>query len=348
MDFVACIQKWQRHAGRHHLPWQGQAPYQVWLSEIMLQQTQVSTVLAYYDRFLQRFPTLASLAQASQDEVMPYWAGLGYYARARNLHACAQVVWQRYNGQFPSDPALLAQLPGIGQSTANAIASACFGVPSPILDGNVKRVFCRYFGITGYGTATEKALWAKAYALAAPYTHLDNYNQGLMDLGAMVCKRQQPRCEACPLREHCYAYRHQAQAQLPEKKPPRRKSLYACYLGIYTHAEQLWLEQRPNQGIWGGLWALPQWPHTQTLPKTAQKMATFSHAFTHYTLEITPVLMPTASLPIPSYGKGIQGTLSGQWHHWDQLPSLALATPIRQIIDGLLDSDLLRTQQTSA
>src|SRR5690606_35431280 len=205
------IVAWQRSHGRHGLPWQGtQDPYRIWLSEIMLQQTQVATVIPYYQRFLERFPDVAALAQATQDEVMPYWAGLGYYARARNLHRCAQEICQNWNGSFPPSADEIMQLPGIGRSTAAAIAAFAYGQRSPIMDGNVKRVFTRYFGIFGDPAvrATEKSLWETAQAVvdaAAPDLDMTAYTQGLMDLGSSHCARSRPDCPACPLAAHCYA-----------------------------------------------------------------------------------------------------------------------------------------------
>lgn len=300
LSFVKRIQTWQQQSGRHHLPWQNtHDAYRVWLSEIMLQQTQVRTVIPYYERFIKRFPTIADLAQVSQEEVMPYWAGLGYYARARNLHRCAQLVMQQHGGFFPQTPEELALLPGIGKSTANAIAAFCFNASTPIMDGNVKRVFSRFYGITGYGTAMEKQLWQQAYANVQGETEIGRYNQGLMDLGSMVCTRTKPSCTACPLQSDCYAYAHQAQAQFPEKKTKKAIPQRETFMLVIQRGQQILLQQRPAQGIWGGLLSLPELATQQevnhwlaTHPHvSALKMASFEHIFSHYRLLIHPILV---------------------------------------------------------
>ena len=226
-DFAGTVAEWQKRAGRHHLPWQGtHDAYKIWLSEIMLQQTQVGTVVAYYTRFLERFPTLRALALATQDEVMPFWAGLGYYARARNLHRCAQELLAQWDAQFPRRAEEIMQLPGIGRSTAAAIAAFAYGAREPIMDGNVKRVFTRYFGI--YGSpgqrAVELALWQKAETIisaAPPDLDMAAYTQGLMDLGSAFCTRTRPNCLQCPLSTHCYARLKSRQHELPT---PSKKS----------------------------------------------------------------------------------------------------------------------------
>jgi A/G-specific adenine glycosylase len=220
-DFAARLVRWHKRHGRHDLPWQNTSdPYRVWLSEIMLQQTQVATVIPYYARFLARFGTLAELAAAPVAEVMALWSGLGYYARARNLHACAQAVMREHGGRFPRGPEAIAQLPGIGRSTANSIATICFGAQAPILDGNVKRVLCRAFGIEGFpgAGAVEKRLWALAAELM-PARHGATYNQAQMDLGATVCTRSKPRCEACPLADICVA-----RVTRPHRRPARTEA----------------------------------------------------------------------------------------------------------------------------
>ncbi|MFQ6746884.1 A/G-specific adenine glycosylase, partial [Bordetella pertussis] len=228
MDFASRITAWQARHGRHDLPWQNtRDPYRIWLSEIMLQQTQVATVIPYYQRFLERFPDVAALAAARQEDVMPYWAGLGYYARARNLHRCAQEIMQRCVGRFPPRAEEIATLPGIGRSTAAAIAAFAYGERSPIMDGNVKRVFTRHFGIEGDPArrAVEQQLWALAAAQvqAAPDLDMPGYTQGLMDLGATLCTRGKPACERCPVAQSCIARRDGRQAELPT--PKARKAI---------------------------------------------------------------------------------------------------------------------------
>lgn len=311
LDFFSCITTWQSQAGRHDLPWQeNHDPYHVWLSEIMLQQTQVNTVIGYYQRFLERFPNVQSLGRAEQAEVMPYWAGLGYYARARNLHRCAQIICQDYAGQFPSDPELLQQLPGIGKSTANAIAAFCFQASTPIMDGNVKRVFTRFYGITGTGVTTEKQLWQQAYrhaeTSAAKRSGLGQYNQGLMDLGSSVCKRSKPLCSTCPLQNDCYAFKHNQQAELPTRKAKKAIPVRNGYLLILKQGSRVLLQTRPQQGIWGGLLSLPQYATEDELKQVlkrqglapSQKMVAFEHIFSHYRLIIHPQLLELA-IPAP-------------------------------------------------
>lgn len=253
---------WQAQYGRNQLPWQPQPgqiadPYPIWLSEIMLQQTQVSTVIPYFQRFLTRFPTIATLANAPLDTVLEYWAGLGYYARARHLHQCAQKIQQQHAGQFPSTAAALATLPGIGRSTAAAIAAFAYGERAAILDGNVRRVFCRHFGLAGFpgDSAMQAKLWAIAEQSLPPATQIKPYTQGLMDLGATVCTRSKPRCPICPLESTCIAHQEGRTSELPTPKP--RKPLpdrAACF--VFLRDNNAWLLQRqPERGIWGGLLA---------------------------------------------------------------------------------------------
>ncbi|MFA7624556.1 MAG: A/G-specific adenine glycosylase [Pusillimonas sp.] len=343
--FAAAVVNWQKQHGRHHLPWQqSYDAYTIWLSEIMLQQTQVSTVLGYYERFLERFPTLGDLARARQDEVMPYWAGLGYYARARNLHRCAQTVQEHYNGKFPEDPALIAGLPGIGRSTAGAIAAFAWQVRTPIMDGNVKRVFTRWFGIAGYpgSTAIDKKLWELAHSVldAAPDTlDIRAYTQGLMDLGSGPCARRNPSCGQCPLQNGCHARMHNLQNTLPTPKPRAAIPLRTCHMLVLTHNGKVLLEQRADSGIWGGLLSLPQFDDEDALQRwcthrgiTVQasgKMAGLQHVFSHFKLDITPwrveVEAPALAEPSPV-------------QHWLALAGtdkLAVPAPVKKILDGL-------------
>ena len=258
--FASTVIAWQKQHGRHTLPWQNtRNAYLIWLSEIMLQQTQVTTVIPYYQRFIARFPTVEALATASSDAVMAHWSGLGYYARARNLQRCAQIVMADYAGIFPADPAQLAALPGIGRSTAAAIAVFAYGTRAAIMDGNVKRVFCRVWGIDGYPgeKKIEQILWEYANA-ALPQTEIEAYTQGLMDLGATLCTRQKPLCSACPLASRCVALASNRVLELPTRKLPKKRPEKHTTLLLLTENNQVLLVQRPPSGIWGGLLSLPE------------------------------------------------------------------------------------------
>ena len=345
-EFAQRLIRWHARHGRHDLPWQNTTdPYRVWLSEIMLQQTQVATVIPYYARFLARFPTLADLAQAPAEEVMPLWAGLGYYARARNLHKCAQVIVATHGGQFPPSPEALAALPGIGRSTANSIATFCFGARAPILDGNVKRLLCRAFGIDGFpgSSAVEKRLWLLAKDLM-PRTDGAVYNQAQMDMGATVCTRSKPRCKQCPIAERCVALREQRVGELPAAKP--RKSIperFATFLVVHDAAGSVLLETRPPAGIWGGLQSLPELPegmemaawlqqHLGVTPIAVSPAPTCRHAFSHFRLTITPLL---CAIDRPQ----VAAEPGWQWLDAAALASAALPAPVRKILltSGLLE-----------
>jgi A/G-specific adenine glycosylase len=333
-----AVIQWQREHGRHGLPWQGtRDPYRVWLSEVMLQQTQVSTVLEYYPRFLARFPDVRALAAAPQDDVLALWSGLGYYSRARNLHRCAQVVVAEHGGQFPPSSAGLAALPGIGRSTAAAIAAFCFGERAAILDGNVKRVLTRALGFAGdlSSSAEEKRLWAEAEALL-PARDVDVYTQGLMDLGATVCSTRRPACLLCPLAAMCVAHA----AGTPERFPVKTKRLKR---GRRQHA-LLWLRQgprlllvqRPQQGVWAGLWSLPEFESAAALetftagwPGQGEWLPAIEHALTHFDWTLQPLvwtLPPQAKLPaqVPV----------GRWVGEEEALALGLAAPVRRLLEG--------------
>lgn len=310
--FSAAIIAWQQQHGRHALPWQNtRDAYLIWLSEIMLQQTQVSAVLGYYARFLERFPTLDALAGAPVEDVMALWSGLGYYTRARNLHQCARRVMAEYDGVFPSDPLLLAELPGIGRSTAAAISAFSSGTRAAIMDGNVKRVFARAFGIDAYPgeKQVELAMWRRAEALL-PEQGIEAYTQGLMDLGATLCTRGKPQCGRCPLQTRCVAHATGRSAELPVRKPKKnRPEKHATMLAIVDGGQVL-LQQRPPAGIWGGLLSLPELDghalaegdavapadhEALTLAvgrygelESHERLSTITHVFTHYKLHIAP------------------------------------------------------------
>jgi A/G-specific adenine glycosylase len=260
-DFAERVVAWQRLHGRHGLPWQGtRDPYRIWLSEIMLQQTQVSTVLGYYGRFLERFPTVADLAKAGVQDVLALWSGLGYYSRARNLHACAQAVMARHGGSFPTDAAVLESLPGIGRSTACAIAAFSVGQRVAILDGNVKRVLARHraFEQDVAKPAGLRALWDVAQALLPTGAGIEAYTQGLMDLGATVCVRSRPQCSQCPVQADCAGHAQGRQQDFPVKSRRIKRGVRASVLLMaLSPGEQVLMQRRPPSGIWGGLWTLP-------------------------------------------------------------------------------------------
>ncbi|WP_374401023.1 A/G-specific adenine glycosylase [Niveibacterium sp.] len=338
--FAEALITWQQQHGRHDLPWQANRDaYRVWLSEIMLQQTQVDTVIPYYQRFLARFPDLASLAAAPVDDVLALWSGLGYYARARNLHAAAQQVVRLHGGRFPTSAAEIAELPGIGRSTAAAIAAFCFGERAAILDGNVKRVLARHFGIEGFPgvRAVEQSMWALAESLL-PAQGVDTYTQSLMDLGATVCTRSRPRCAECPVTNSCVARQQGRQAELPTPRPtrvvPERQSrvLIACNGGAVL------LQKRPAHGIWGGLYALPEIPdeldaeaHALTLGLrvvgVAKALPPLRHAFTHFRLTLEALVLDVV-------GEGVRDP-AWRWASQQEWDSLGLPTPVRRLLDSL-------------
>lgn len=309
-DFAARVVSWQQRYGRHHLPWQQQrSRYRVWVSEIMLQQTQVTTAIPYFEAFMHSFPSVQALAEAHSDQVLKHWAGLGYYARARNLHKAAQQIVTQYAGELPEDPALLEALPGIGRSTAAAILSLTDDRPLPILDGNVKRVFARHAGIEGWTgqAAVQKKLWALAEA-RMPKQHARAYNQGLMDLGSQLCRRSKPACDSCPVSSDCVALSEQRQAELPSPKPKKTiPARQAWFLWLEDSEGYLLLEQRPPSGIWGGLWCLPQYNQESDFiaalaeygvqPKQAQALAPVEHVFSHFKLRLQPYQIRLGAAP---------------------------------------------------
>src|SRR5687768_11234269 len=275
-EFAATIIGWQKRHGRHDLPWQGtRDPYRIWLSEVMLQQTQVAAVIPYFGRFLQRFPTVGALAEASEDEVLRLWSGLGYYARGRNLHAAAkQIVAQ---GGFPASAQALCALPGIGRSTAAAIAAFAYGERAAILDGNVKRVLARC-----YGLHHKDEMWEKAEQLL-PRRSIEVYTQALMDVGATVCTRK-PACERCPVKAGCVARKTGRIDELPAPRPRRPWPLRKATWFVYRNAGRVMLERRPSPGIWGGLWCFPE--KAVLKAGTARRLEPIDHGFTHFRLRI--------------------------------------------------------------
>jgi A/G-specific adenine glycosylase len=335
--FAERLIAWQRQLGRHDLPWQNtRDAYRVWLSEIMLQQTQVATVIPYYLRFLDRFPDLAALAEAPSDAVMGLWSGLGYYARARNLHACARVVMTEHGGAFPADPEIIGRLPGIGRSTANAIAAFCFGAARPILDGNVRRLLCRHSGIAGFPgtTAVERRLWHLAESLL-PTRDVDTYIQAQMDLGATICTRSRPRCAACPVADDCVARREERTTELPTGRPRKALPEREVTVLLLVHDGRILLEPRPPTGIWGGLLSLPELPaavgpaeHAAKLGcrlLSARPLPPVSHAFTHFLLRLDPLLCRVEPL--------VQAAEpAGRWLAESDWASAGLPAPIRRLL----------------
>ncbi|MEN9492058.1 MAG: A/G-specific adenine glycosylase [Pseudomonadota bacterium] len=344
-QFAETLIAWQAHHGRHDLPWQQtRDPYRVWLSEIMLQQTQVDTVVPYYQRFLARFPDVASLAAAPLDEVLALWSGLGYYARARNLHRAAQGVMQAHGGTFPGTAADLQALPGIGRSTAAAIAAFCFGEKVAILDGNVKRVLCRHFGIEGFPgeRAIEQQLWALAESLL-PATGNDIYPQAQMDLGATVCTRTKPRCLHCPVNATCIARESGREHLLPTARPRKATPQRACGMLLITSGDAVLLEKRPNSGIWGGLYSLPELQTDETPEAGAfrcfgwrdlrfEEGDPVRHTFTHFQLTILPWYACIGKSAIPN-GKSVV------WVSAREISEHGLPAPIRMLIERALVSN---------
>jgi len=349
-EFAARIITWQKLHGRHDLPWQTKLnqpsdPYAIWVSEIMLQQTQVAAVIGYYAKFMQRFPDIASLAQATQEEVLQYWSGLGYYSRARNLHLAATTVMDTHVGIFPSDFSSIQSLPGIGRSTAAAIAAFAFNQRHTILDGNVKRVLARHFLIEGWPSAPaiEKKLWALAESLL-PAQEIQAYTQGLMDLGATLCTRSKPKCEACPLNTTCIAFAQQRVNDLPTPKPRKIIPQKNTTMLILRCGDEVMLEKRPASGIWGGLWSFPEMNalhqiegrqvenevqkrfgcdvlSNQTLPK-------LTHTFTHFKLHIQPHLLDT----LQNHASKDNAHL---WLNIEEAMGAAIPTAVRKILSSL-------------
>jgi A/G-specific adenine glycosylase len=334
-EFARTMVDWQRLHGRQSLPWQNtQDPYRVWLSEIMLQQTQVSTVLDYFPRFLARFPTVAELAAAPQDDVLALWSGLGYYSRARNLHKCAQEVVARFGGQFPKQAELLQTLPGIGRSTAAAIAAFCFQERAAILDGNVKRVLTRVLGFAEDLALqkNEKALWSLAQDLLPDKPKdMPRYTQALMDLGATVCLPRKVQCEVCPVSAICQAKEQGKPLAYPVKtKKIKRTSATLWLLWAVNAKGQVWLQKRPDKGIWAGLFSLPvfdteaqllaAWPQGQAGPY----IAPWKHVLTHRDLHLHPVRMTGSAKDSPA--------CEGQWVSAEAWPDLGLPAPIRTLL----------------
>lgn len=345
-EFATRIITWQKVHGRHSLPWQNtHDPYAIWVSEIMLQQTQVAAVIGYYAKFMARFPSITALAVATQDEVLQHWSGLGYYSRARNLHNAAQIIVDDHAGQFPQDFNAIIALPGIGRSTAAAISSFAFGKAEPIMDGNVKRVFARHFSIVGWPSLpkNEKQLWALADELM-PQTDMIAYTQGLMDLGATLCMRSKPKCMICPLVETCVAYATNRVKELPTSKPRKTIPEKQTTMLILRRGNEVMLEKRQPAGIWGGLWSLPEARDDEDFVRLCQQrfgtetaqieaLKPLIHVFTHFKLHIKP--QPMQVLKVQHLVKEANATI---WLDIDDAIGAAIPTPIRKILLSLKNS----------
>lgn len=344
--FSQSVLKWFDKHGRKHLPWQQNiTPYRVWLSEIMLQQTQVTTVIPYFERFIARFPTVEALAAAPIDEVLHLWTGLGYYARARNLHRCAQTVVNQYGGKFPDTVEALSELTGIGRSTAGAIVSIAHQKRAAILDGNVKRVLARYHAVDGWPgqTDTLNQLWEIAETYT-PKTRTRDYTQAMMDLGAMICTRSKPSCDLCPLQAGCLAYAQGKQTSYPGKKPKKTLPVKEVQLIMLRNpAGDIWLNQRPPQGIWGGLWSFPELaidadPKDFIAGMGAKAIEheiwdSYRHTFSHYHLDITPVLIQLSKSPT----RIAEG--ASVWYNLHAPEALGLAAPVKKLLEKLAQLD---------
>ena len=344
-SFAKNLLAWFDVHGRSNLPWQHpRTPYRVWLSEVMLQQTQVRTVIPYFERFVLALPTLADLAAAPQDRVLALWSGLGYYSRARNLQRCAQLCVEQHGGNLPGDIEQLAALPGIGRSTAAAILAQAHGDAHAILDGNVRRVLARFHGVHGWpgASAVQKTLWTFAEA-HTPAKRVADYTQAIMDLGALVCTRSKPRCSECPLKEDCVAHREGLTAVLPQAKPQKKIPTRELTMLIVRDGDgRVLLERRPPTGVWARLWSLPQ---GEDLVQASQVVGShaafatgrlailpeFAHAFSHYRLKVRPML-----LQIDNSQNRIADTPDRGWFAHHELEELGLPAPVRKLLTSLL------------
>ena len=344
-NFSTRIIQWQRRSGRHSLPWQNtRDPYRVWLSEIMLQQTQVATVIPYYERFLLRFPDIAALAMADEDEVMRHWAGLGYYARARNLQRAAQQILEKHGGEFPHHFDDVHALPGIGRSTAAAICAFSFGTRGAILDGNVKRVFSRHFGVDGdiKSKPVEDKMWVIAHDVL-PDEDIEAYTQGLMDLGASLCARREPKCLRCPLNSSCVAYTNGRTDELPSRAVKREVPQRETQMLLLIADGKILLEKRPPAGIWGSLWSLPEVPVGTDVMMVATlsygvtsgkaKIGTkLVHGFTHYSLTIHPVEITVSKRTLMAMEPG------AMWLDFSDALAAALPAPVKKLLTAAVSA----------
>ncbi|TVQ49764.1 MAG: A/G-specific adenine glycosylase [Gammaproteobacteria bacterium] len=354
--FPERLLAWHARHGRHDLPWQQQpTPYRVWVSEIMLQQTQVQTVIGYYQRFMGAFPDVHALAAAPLDEVLHLWSGLGYYARARNLHRAAGLLVSEHGGAFPRELAAVMALPGIGRSTAGAILALACGQRQPILDGNVRRVLCRHRGIDGWpgAPAVERELWALADVLT-PVRDTATYTQAIMDLGATVCTRRRPACTLCPLVDDCVARREGRVEALPAPRPRRERPRRRTHMLLAMDGTaRVLLRRRPPRGLWGGLWAPPEFADPGELAAVlggcglvatgpVRTLPVLPHAFTHFDLDIHPLAVPVMAHDTGAVTPDEPGVADGGmedapllWYNPQQPPRLGLAAPVAQLLAAL-------------
>lgn len=337
-SFSEAVLAWFDVHGRRHLPWQqNKSRYSVWISEIMLQQTQVKTVIPYFERFMQRYPNVVALADAPVDEVLHMWTGLGYYARARNLHKAAQAVKNQHAGRMPKLFDEVVALPGIGRSTAAAILSLADNEPYVILDGNVKRVLGRYFAVEGWpgNKKVEDSMWSMAQSIAPDKRHGD-YTQAMMDLGATLCSRSKPDCETCPVSSHCLAYAQGRQAELPHKKPKKSIPTKRTVMLIPAYQGSVLLQKRPPTGIWGGLWGFVEAEqdtienaiiHLASTEAQREALEPFRHTFSHFHLEISPILLHLPNAPEQSVQEDTH-----MWYSVNQGSEVGLAAPTVKIL----------------
>ena len=347
-SFADRVLEWYERHGRHDLPWQKQrTPYRVWVAEIMLQQTQVKTVIPYYERFMQSFPELQTLASATLDEVLEHWAGLGYYSRARNMHKAALEIMQHHRGQFPETYADVLKLPGIGPSTAGAVLAQALGQCHTVLDGNVKRVLCRYHAVEGWPgqPSVEKQLWSLAEQ-HTPQQRLAEYTQAMMDMGATLCKRGTPRCDDCPLQHDCRACQTGQVEHLPTPRPKKILPVRSTrMLVIADTGGAILLEKRPPTGIWGGLWSLPEIDLEQNIAQACQRHwglkvlkaeddEPLRHTFSHFHLDITP-----CRVHVDSRVASVNEAANKRWCDQNELQARALAAPVARILQQQVSLD---------
>jgi A/G-specific adenine glycosylase len=344
-SFGPALLAWYEVEGRRDLPWQRErTPYRVWVSEIMLQQTQVGTVIGYYERFMARLPTVRDLAHAKADEVLHLWSGLGYYARARNLQRAAQVLLQRHAGEFPATLEEVMGLPGIGRSTAGAILALSRGERHPILDGNVKRVLTRYFAIEGYPgeAAVERKLWKLAEE-CTPQSRVAEYTQGIMDLGATVCTRANPACLLCPVSDGCSARRAGMETRYPTPRPRKVRPQRAAWVLLAQRGSKVLLERRPPSGIWGGLWGLPEFPTREHAAQwCSENLAGASatrtdeplrHAFSHFDYELKPLVVRCAGKSL-----ALREVDRYRWYDVAAPAAVGVPKPVATLLQRLRDS----------
>ncbi|CUX96183.1 A/G-specific adenine glycosylase [Candidatus Gullanella endobia] len=336
--FTQLLLEWYQQFGRKNLPWQlEKTPYKIWLSELMLQQTQVITVIPYFQRFIAKFPTISELAAAPLDEVLHLWSGLGYYARAHNLYKAAKIIIEQHDGKFPENFDSVYALPGIGRSTAGAILSLALGKQYPILDGNVKRVLARYYAISGWPgkKEVEQILWQYSEKVT-PVQDVEKFNQAIMDLGAMVCIRSRPKCNLCPLQQNCKAYASHNWISYPGKKPKQILPEKTVWFLLVQDGNHLWLEKRPVVGLWSGLFCFPQFKNLKALSfwliqhgfsdDLCEQMKIFRHTFSHFRINIIPILKKVSRI------KSCMNEDRGLWYDLEKPPEVGLSTPVKHLL----------------